>query len=54
MGENYAKPDALVDTDWVAAHLNDSSVRIVESDEDVLLYEPAISPARSVSTGTPN
>ena len=39
MGENYAKPDALVDTDWVAAHLNDSSVRIVESDEDVLLYD---------------
>jgi thiosulfate/3-mercaptopyruvate sulfurtransferase len=39
MGENYAKPDALVDTDWVAAHLNDSSVRVVESDEDVLLYD---------------
>jgi thiosulfate/3-mercaptopyruvate sulfurtransferase len=39
MGDNYAKPDALVDTTWVAEHLNDPKVRIVESDEDVLLYE---------------
>ncbi len=29
----------LVTTDWVAEHLNDSSIRIVESDEDVLLYD---------------
>ena len=36
---NYAHPEALVDTDWVAAHLNDPKVRIVESNEDVLLYE---------------
>lgn len=35
----YAKPDYLVSTDWVAAHLDDPKVRIVESDEDVLLYE---------------
>ena len=54
MGENYAKPDVLVDTDWVAAALERPAVRIVESDEDVLLYEPAISPARSAWTGTPN
>jgi thiosulfate/3-mercaptopyruvate sulfurtransferase len=39
MSENYAKPDALVDTEWVAEHLNDPRVRIVESDEDVLLYD---------------
>ena len=39
MSENYAKPDALVDTEWVAEHLNDPQVRIVESDEDVLLYD---------------
>ena len=39
MSENYAKPDALVDTEWVAEHLNDPKVRIVESDEDVLLYD---------------
>jgi thiosulfate/3-mercaptopyruvate sulfurtransferase len=35
----YANPDALVSTDWVAAHLDDPDVRIVESDEDVLLYD---------------
>jgi len=35
----YAHPGALVTTDWVAEHLDDPSVRIVESDEDVLLYD---------------
>ncbi len=39
MSENYAKPEALVETEWVAEHLNDPQVRIVESDEDVLLYD---------------
>ena len=35
----YAYPEVLVSTDWVAAHLDDPKVRLVESDEDVLLYE---------------
>jgi thiosulfate/3-mercaptopyruvate sulfurtransferase len=35
----YAHPDALVSTDWVAAHATDPGVRVVESDEDVLLYD---------------
>jgi thiosulfate/3-mercaptopyruvate sulfurtransferase len=35
----YAHPEALVTTDWVAQHLDDPKVRIVESDEDVLLYD---------------
>lgn len=34
----YARPDVLVSTDWVAEHLNDPNVRIVESNEDQLLY----------------
>ena len=34
----YSRPDALVSTDWVADHLNDPSVRLVESNEDPLLY----------------
>ena len=34
----YANPDKLVDTDWVADHLTDSDVRVVESNEDPLLY----------------
>ena len=36
---SYAVPEALVDTEWVAAHLNDPKVRLIESNEDVLLYE---------------
>jgi thiosulfate/3-mercaptopyruvate sulfurtransferase len=28
----------LVSTEWVAAHLNDPSIRLVESNEDTLLY----------------
>lgn len=39
MTSNYAYPEYLVSTSWVAEQLNDPSVRIVESDEDVLLYE---------------
>jgi thiosulfate/3-mercaptopyruvate sulfurtransferase len=35
----YVHPEVLVSTDWVAEHANDPTVRIVESDEDVLLYE---------------
>lgn len=34
----YAHPDALVATEWVAEHLNDPSIRVIESNEDVLLY----------------
>jgi thiosulfate/3-mercaptopyruvate sulfurtransferase len=36
---DYAHPEVLASTDWVADHLNDPGVRIVESDEDVLLYD---------------
>ncbi len=35
----YVHPEVLVETDWVAQHLNDKDIRIVESDEDILLYE---------------
>ncbi len=34
----YANADVLVSTEWVAAHLDDPNVRIVESNEDQLLY----------------
>jgi thiosulfate/3-mercaptopyruvate sulfurtransferase len=38
--KGYANPDALVSTQWVAENLDDTeNVRIVESDEDVLLYD---------------
>lgn len=35
---SYAHPEYLVDTEWVAQHLEDPNVRIIESDEDPLLY----------------
>jgi thiosulfate/3-mercaptopyruvate sulfurtransferase len=35
----YAHPEVLVSTDWLAAHLNEPKTRIVESNEDVLLYD---------------
>jgi thiosulfate/3-mercaptopyruvate sulfurtransferase len=35
----YAHPEALVTTDWLAANLNNPGLVILESDEDVLLYE---------------
>jgi thiosulfate/3-mercaptopyruvate sulfurtransferase len=34
----YAHPEVLVDTAWVEAHRGDPGVRLVEVDEDVLLY----------------
>ena len=35
----YAHPEVLVETDWVAEHLNDPNMRVIECDEDVLLYD---------------
>ncbi len=35
----YVNADLLVSTQWVANHLDESDIRIVESDEDVLLYD---------------
>ena len=35
----YADPTRLVSTQWLADHLGDDGLVVVESDEDVLLYE---------------
>ncbi len=35
----FAHPQRLVSTAWLAEHLHDEGLRVVESDEDVLLYE---------------
>lgn len=35
----YAHPERLVTTDWLAEHLDHPMVAVVESDEDVLLYD---------------
>ena len=37
--EQYAHPERLVSTEWLDAHRDDPGVVVVESDEDVLLYE---------------
>jgi thiosulfate/3-mercaptopyruvate sulfurtransferase len=38
MGAGFIYPEKLVTTEWVEDHLDDPGVRIVESNEDVLLY----------------
>jgi thiosulfate/3-mercaptopyruvate sulfurtransferase len=35
----YAKPDVLVSTDWLAEHLHDPGVRVIEVDEDTTAYD---------------
>jgi thiosulfate/3-mercaptopyruvate sulfurtransferase len=35
----YAHPERLVSTEWLALHLDHPDLVVVESDEDVLLYE---------------
>ncbi len=35
----YADPSRLVSTEWLSAHLGHPEVKVVESDEDVLLYD---------------
>lgn len=36
--QRYSHPERLVSTDWLAEHLNDPDLVVVESDEDTLLY----------------
>ena len=35
----YAHPEAIVSTQWVADHIADKNLRLVESKEDILLYD---------------
>jgi thiosulfate/3-mercaptopyruvate sulfurtransferase len=37
--DGYANPNALVETSWVAEHLNDTGVRLVEVDVDTTAYD---------------
>lgn len=37
--KGYAHPEVLVSTQWVADHIGDQQVRLVESNEDILLYD---------------
>jgi thiosulfate/3-mercaptopyruvate sulfurtransferase len=38
-GTRYAHPEVLVDTQWVADHLNDPKIKIVEVDVDTNAYD---------------
>jgi len=35
----YANPDALVETEWLEAHLDDPRIRVIEVDEDTTAYD---------------
>jgi thiosulfate/3-mercaptopyruvate sulfurtransferase len=35
----YVHPEVLVSTQWLTDHLDDPQIRVLESDEDVLLYD---------------
>ena len=37
--QDYAHPERLVTSDWLAEHLGSPGLVVVESDEDVLLYD---------------
>ena len=39
MSTTSTESELLVSTDWVDDHRHDENVRIVESDEDLLLYQ---------------
>ena len=38
MGNGYARPESLVDTDWLQEHQADPAVRVIEVDEDTAVY----------------
>lgn len=44
MAQTYARPEALVDTQWVAEHLSDPSVRLIEVDVDTAAYDSGHAP----------
>ena len=51
MSEQPAHPESIVSTDWVAEHLDDDGVRLVEVDVDTAAYDQGIYPERSDGTG---
>ena len=35
----YAKPEVLVETDWLEQHISDTNVRVIDVDEDTTAYD---------------
>ena len=50
----YAHPEVLVSTEWLAEHLKEPGTRIVESNEDVLLYDTGHIPGAVSAPTTAN
>ena len=46
---DYARPELLVETDWLAEHLNDSNVRIIEMAQDGADFEAGHIPGAALS-----
>ena len=40
--KGYARPEVLVDADWVEQHINDPKVKLVEVDVDTNAYDEAL------------
>lgn len=51
VAKGYAHPERLVSTEWLAANLAHPSIRLLECNEDLLLYELEHIAARKNSTG---
>ncbi len=51
MSTEYAHPELLVSTGWVAEHINDPKVKIIEVDVDTTSYDKGQFATRSAGTG---
>ncbi len=47
----YASPDSLVETSWLAAHLNDPEIRIVKATKTSFFTVPDTFPTPSTLIG---
>jgi hypothetical protein len=49
--DTIAKPNALMSTDFLAAHLDETSIRVIDVDEDTMAYDQGHIRDRSAGTG---
>jgi len=50
---DYVHPETLVDTEWVAQHVDDPNVRLIDVDVDSSAYDKGHIATRSAGTGSP-
>ena len=46
MADQYGRPDMLVETDWLAAHLDDPKLRVVDADYPLAYGRARLAPLR--------